>query len=234
LTWKIFNKQYLSEQYYEGKAKEFYELKLGNMTMKELCSKFLSLLHYVPYIVEEKPNVQRFLSRLPAVYKDIIEYDNPRTLEEAMRKAKICYDQNKSKMDHNANWKGKREDNYNQGKKGNRFNNKNVGNTDKGYRGTNFKNNQNTNQPEWKDKESIVFYNKKSNQREPLKCWECGEPHYFKDCPNRKKGFGNVHSIQEVTTIGEIARSILQINAALENRQEEYQTSMVEVEGTLK
>jgi len=164
--------------------------------MKELCSKFLSLLRCVPYIVEENPKVQRFLSFLPAIYKERIEYDNPRTLEEAMRKDKICYDQNKSKMDHNANWKGKRANNYNQGKKGNRFNNKNVGNTYKGYSGTNFKNNQNTNQPEWKDKESVVFYNKeKSNQREPLKCWECGEPHYFKDCPNKKKGFGNVNSI---------------------------------------
>jgi len=67
-----------------------------------------------------------------------------------------------------------------------------------------------------------------------LKCWDCGEPHYFKDCPNKKKGFGNVHLIQEATTIGEITRSIPQISAALENRQAEYQTSMVEVEGTLK
>jgi len=67
-----------------------------------------------------------------------------------------------------------------------------------------------------------------------LKCWECDEPHYFKDSPKRKKGFGNVHSIQEVTTIGEITRRIPQISAALENPQAEYQTSMVEVEGTLK
>jgi len=37
-----------------------------------------------------------------------------------------------------------------------------------------------------------------------------------------------------VTTIGEIARSIPQISATLENRQAEYQTSMVEVEGKLK
>jgi hypothetical protein len=62
ITWKTFKryfkKQYLSEQYYEGKAKEFYELKLGNLTMKYLCSKFLSLLHYVPYIVDEKPKIQ--------------------------------------------------------------------------------------------------------------------------------------------------------------------------------
>ena len=54
--------------------------------MKELNSKFLSLLRYVPYIVDEKPKVQRFLSCLPFHIKDRIEYDNPKTLEEAMRK----------------------------------------------------------------------------------------------------------------------------------------------------
>ena len=52
--------------------------------MKELNSKFLSLLCYVPYIVDEKRKVQRFLSCLPFHIKDIIEYDNPETLEEAM------------------------------------------------------------------------------------------------------------------------------------------------------
>jgi len=183
---------------------EFYELKLGNLTMKDLCSKFLSLLRYVPYIAEEKPKVQRFLSCLPAIYKDIIEYDDPKVLEEAMCKAKICYEQNKNRTEHTSRWKGKRTDNYNQGRKNNRFsNNRNLGSNYKGYRGTNYKGNSTSNQPEGKGKEPFTFYNKNANQR-------------------------------EVTTIGEIARSIPQIIAALENRQAEYQTSMVEVEGMLK
>ena len=55
---KYFKKKFLSEQYYEESTKEFYELKLGTMNMKELDSKFLSLLKYVPYIVDEKPKVQ--------------------------------------------------------------------------------------------------------------------------------------------------------------------------------
>ena len=50
----------MSKQYYEERANDFYELKLGTMNMKELNSKFLSLLRYVPYIVDEKPKVQRF------------------------------------------------------------------------------------------------------------------------------------------------------------------------------
>ena len=83
------------EQYYEEKAKEFYELILCAMTMKELCNKFLSLLCYVPYIIDEKPKIQCFLSCLPLMFKERIEYDNPIILEEAMRKEIFCYDQNK-------------------------------------------------------------------------------------------------------------------------------------------
>ena len=55
---KYFKKKFLSEQYYEETEKEFYELKLGIMTMKDLNNKFLSLLRHVPYLVDEKPKVQ--------------------------------------------------------------------------------------------------------------------------------------------------------------------------------
>ena len=68
---KYFKNKFLSEQYYEEQAEEFYELKLGTMNMKELNSKFLSLLCYVPYIVDEKPKVQWFLSSLPFQIKDL-------------------------------------------------------------------------------------------------------------------------------------------------------------------
>ena len=91
---KYFKKKKISEQYYEEQAKEFYDLSFGTMSMKELNSKFLNLLHYVPYIVDENPKVQRFLSCLPFHIKDRIEYDNPKTLAEAMQKANFCYEHN--------------------------------------------------------------------------------------------------------------------------------------------
>ena len=85
--------------------------------MKELNSKFLSLLRYVPYIVDGKPKVQQFISCLPFHIKDRIEYDNPKTLEEAMRKANFCYEQN-CKKESMSNWKAKRSNNFEQKKKG--------------------------------------------------------------------------------------------------------------------
>ena len=42
-----------------------------------------------------------------------------------------------------------------------------------------------------------------------------------------------MHTIQEKMTVGDLARTMPRINAALENRQADYQTSMVEVEGKI-
>ena len=69
------------------------------MMMKELYSKFLSLLRYVLYIIDEKPKIQWFLSFFPSMFKEWIEYENMNTLEEAMRKENLCYDQNKNKRE---------------------------------------------------------------------------------------------------------------------------------------
>ena len=62
------------------------------MNMEELINKFLDLLRFVPYIKEEKVKVQRFLSYLPQAYKDKIEFENPKTLDEVLRKARLCYE----------------------------------------------------------------------------------------------------------------------------------------------
>ena len=37
---KYFKKKFMSEQYYEERAKEFHDLRLGTMSMKKLNSKF--------------------------------------------------------------------------------------------------------------------------------------------------------------------------------------------------
>ena len=62
--------------------------------------------------------IQHFLSGLPQSYKDRIEFYEPRTLEEAIRKAKYCYEQMKGKHDYQKTWKDKRNEKSNQRKKG--------------------------------------------------------------------------------------------------------------------
>ena len=83
------------------------------MSMKELSNKFLSLMRYVPYIITENPKIQWFLSCLPARFKDRIEFDNPKTLEEYMRKAEICYEKSK-KRETLPNWKTKKTSQFDQ------------------------------------------------------------------------------------------------------------------------
>jgi hypothetical protein len=62
LSWKKFEKhfknKYMSEKYFHGKMKEFYELKLGQLIIEEYVNKFLELLRYVPYIKDEKVKVK--------------------------------------------------------------------------------------------------------------------------------------------------------------------------------
>ena len=86
--------------------------------MEEYANKFLELLRYVRYIRDDKVKIQCFLSGLPQSYKDIIEFDEPRTLEEAIRKDMYCYNQNKRKPSIHKEWKEKKNENFDQRKKG--------------------------------------------------------------------------------------------------------------------
>ena len=113
-----FKQKYLSNKYYDDKIKEFHELKLGQLTMEEHANKFLKLLRYARYIRDDKVKIQRFLSGLPQSYKDRIEFDEPRILEEAIRKEKYFYDQNKGKPDIHKAWKDKKNKKFDQRKKG--------------------------------------------------------------------------------------------------------------------
>ena len=85
-------------------------------------------------------------------------------------------------------------------------------------------------------KESTNNHSNYTNNFEPkesIKCWECNGPHYASVCPNWKKIVSDIHTIQEEMIVGDLVRKSGRINAALEKRQADYQTSMVEVEGKL-
>jgi hypothetical protein len=66
---------------------------------------------------------------------------------------------------------------------------------------------------------NIGFKKVADNPREPLKYWECGEPHLWRNCPCLKPTTRtSIHNIQEASTIGYIGRSMHKINAALDGR----------------
>ena len=81
----------MSKQYYNEKAKEFNDLRLGMLSMEDFVTKIVNLQRYVPYLRDENDRVYRFISCLPLTYKEKIEFDMSKIVDEAIRKSKLCY-----------------------------------------------------------------------------------------------------------------------------------------------
>jgi hypothetical protein len=62
------------------------------MTMDKYEKRFFELLNYVDFIKDEKVKIQQFLSGLPYLYSDKIQYYNPMTLEATLRREKHIYE----------------------------------------------------------------------------------------------------------------------------------------------
>jgi hypothetical protein len=65
----------------------------------------------------------------------------------------------------------------------------------------------------------------------PMQCWGCKGDHRFRDCPHRGEKGRVVHNVQQVEIVEDMGRYVPRIYAALENKQVEYQSHMIEVEG---
>jgi hypothetical protein len=76
------------------------------------------LLSYVGFIKNEKVKIQRFMSGIPCFYNDNIHYDEPRTLEETIRKTKHLYEKNRGRSFFQKAWYDKKKGNMEQRKKG--------------------------------------------------------------------------------------------------------------------
>ena len=124
VTWrefkKYFEKKYLTKRYYDKKTKEFFELNLGSMTIDEYETRFLELLKYVSFIKEGIVKIHRYLSGIPSFISDKIQYDDPKSLEETIRRDKFLYDQHKGRTNFQKYWEDKKKNNMEQRKNGNK------------------------------------------------------------------------------------------------------------------
>jgi hypothetical protein len=143
----------------------------------------------------------------------------------------MCYDQYKQWVEFPKIWKDKKQDRMNQWKKGYQL--APYRNVAKSFPRKNFHSNHPNMQGSLKP---INLGMKKfgDNSRNPLKCWECGEPHLRRNFPclivaNRS----TVHNLKEASTEGDVGRSLHQINAAIDGRQDDRQSLMVEIEGKI-
>ena len=171
--------------------------------MEEYVNKFLELLRYVRYIRADKVKIQHFLSGLPQSYKDRIEFGEPRTLEEAIRKAKYCYDKNKSKSDIDKAWKDKKNEKFDQRKKG--------------FKPSHFQNQQRK-PSQAMAKPSRVMEDRPRDTKEiiePLQCWGYGENHMRRNCLHENGYVRQAHNIQEAKVVGQVVRIVPRIYATL-------------------
>ena len=70
-------------------------------------------------------------------------------------------------------------------------------------------------------------------KRGPLQCWKCGGPHMHRNCPLENESARPAYNIQEAETVGQVARAVPRIYAALEDRHADHQSTMVEVAGNI-
>jgi hypothetical protein len=98
--------------------KYFFEIKLGTMKMDAYEKQFFELMKYVDFIKDDKVKIQIFLSGLPSLYSDKIQYDNPKNLEEEIRRGKHLYEQSRGRTIFQKTWNEKMKGKKNQREKG--------------------------------------------------------------------------------------------------------------------
>jgi hypothetical protein len=89
--------------------KDFFKLKLGNMTIDEYERRFLELLKYVSFIKEGSVKIHRNLSGLSPFIRDNIQYDDPKTMKETIRREKFLYEQQRENTTFQKAWEDKKK-----------------------------------------------------------------------------------------------------------------------------
>lgn len=69
--------------------------------------------------------------------------------------------------------------------------------------------------------------------RDPIQCRGCREDHLLRNCRHRKENTRNINNIEEDFIIEDVARTIPETYATLQDHQEYHQSVLVEIEGTI-
>jgi hypothetical protein len=71
-------------------------------------------------------------------------------------------------------------------------------------------------------------------QKKPhIQCWGCGGDHMYKDFPHIGENVRFIRNVQKVDTIEDMGRNVSRIYASLDNKQDEFQSHMIEVGGNI-
>jgi len=147
------------------------------------------------------------------------------------RKDRMFYDQWKQKSKIPKAWNDKKQDKENQRKKG--FQPVPFRNMVKGVPRKDF--HMNAQHTQWGNKIANLGFKKVGdNPREPLKCWECGEPHLRRNFPCLNlAGRIAFHNLQQASIVGDVGRSMHITHAVVDGRKTDHQSTIMKVEGKI-
>jgi hypothetical protein len=191
--------------------KALFELKLGSISMDEYEKRLFELLNYVDFIKDEKFKIQR----LPSLYSYNIQYDNPKNLEETIRRERHLYEKSRGRPVFQNTWndkmKGKREKRR-KCVKPPFFNNNSQENT----QGHSTENEQKT-----------TYSFGKRTRKQPLQCCICEGKHLYTDFHHKGERMRILQNIQEDKIVEDIGGSMPRIYESLDNKQVGYQSPMI-------
>jgi hypothetical protein len=141
-------------------------------------------------------------------------------LEDTIRRARHLYEKIRGRLvfqkTWNENMKGKREQRH------------------KGFKPPFFKINSLANkqvQSTQNEHKTTDYFGKRPRQQ-PVQCWRCEGNHLYRDFPHKGERMRIVQKI-EAETMEDMGGSMPRIYAILDNKQAEYQSPMIEVEGKI-
>jgi hypothetical protein len=73
----------------------------------------------------------------------------------------------------------------------------------------------------------------KRPRKTPIQCWGCKGDQKYRDFSHKGDKVRVVHNVKQEKTVEEMGKSVPRIYAALEKKQDEFQSHMIEVEGMI-
>jgi hypothetical protein len=140
-------------------------------------------------------------------YSENIQYGNPKTLEETIRRIKYLYKKSKERPFFQKSWNDKMK-----GKKDQRK---------KGFKPPFFKNNSQTNKKaqSTKNENTTIDSFGKRPRTHLVQCWGCDGNHLYRDLPHKEERMSIFHNIQEVEIVEDMGGNLPRIYAALINKK---------------
>jgi hypothetical protein len=174
-------------------------------------------LKYIVFIKDEQVKIHRYLSGFPSFISDKIQYDDPKTLEETIKHAKCLYEKKRGRSTFQKSWEDKMKRKVDQRKKAAK---------------APFFRNIVQGQPTLQEPRMSETMGQKI-WKQSIQRWSCGGNHMCRYFPQRGDKARIMHSVQQVAIFEYMGRNMPRIYAALDTKQVEFQSHMIEVEGKI-